>query len=853
MLILELIEVWEESEDDLNEDNTEPEFINQDTSFSSSLHPRAMCMAKWIVAFISFAQAMYQLSDTVAQIFVKFLKVLFHTLGSFSSLCLDIASCLPESLYMLHKMNGSLNLGFIRYVVCRKCHNIYRLNKCINEESKKCRFVSFPRHPQIRLRQPCDTMLLKTVELASGKIIHYPFLTYCYMGLETSLQKLLLRKGFFQLSELWRNRVVSDCELKDVYDGRVWKEFINYKGTPFFSKPLSLGLMINVDWFQPYKHVQYSVGAIYISILNLPRCERNKTNNVILIGLMPGPHEPSCNMNSYITPLVEELSVLWHGKEMSVHGFTSKQLVRCVLICAACDLPAGRKLCGFLSFSANFGCTRCWKKFPGGVADKDFSGFDRENWLIRNEEEHRNTATKLQSCNTKAQRHQIESNSGYRYTALLKLPYFNPSRMLILDPMHNLFLGTAKHFLKSVWIGGNKLSTENLELIQSRINKVKVPSDLGRIPYKIASGFSSFTADQFKNWVIYYSLLTIRDILDNEDIECWCHFVLTCRLLCSRGITLEQLKLADALLMQFCKRTERMYGKDVITPNMHLHSHLRECILDYGPIHGFWLFSFERFNGILGQQPNNNRSIEVQLMRRFLRDNMDLSITLPDLFNEEFSQVFHNRKLVGTLSDSMDSSPCMPLEEIENTRDWCMESGNINVNFPSHYSKAIFNAEEKDGLIKLYSKLYSVQSSVIKLPSSYMKYRDLTLNGKVLGSCNSRSKNSSVVMCNASLFSHNPARTKALSRPIRINFFAKHKVCIDQKLLTHVLVSASWFKVHSKQLSFSSPVTVWECDLFDEVCSFIPAQCIKSRTVSLVDSFDEASGQALFVIPIIDY
>ena len=224
----------------------------------------------------------------------------------------------------------------------------------------------------------------------------------------------------------------------------------------------------------------------------------------------------------------------------------------------------------------------------------------------------------------------IESSTGFRYTALLKLPYFNPSRMLIVDPMHNLFLGTAKHILKSVWINQKTLSPEDFDIIQSRIDKIKVPSDMGRIPYKIASGFSSFTADQFKNWVLYYSLLALRNTLSQDDIECWRHFVLACRLLCSKTITVEKAKLADAFLMHYCKRTERMYGRNIITPNMHLHAHLYECIMDYGPIHGFWLFAFERFNGILGQQPNNNRSIEVQLMRRFLRDNMQLSMILPD-------------------------------------------------------------------------------------------------------------------------------------------------------------------------------------------------------------------------------
>ena len=31
-----------------------------------------------------------------------------------------------------------------------------------------------------------------------------------------------------------------------------------------------------------------------------------------------------------------------------------------------------------------------------------------------------------------------------RYSCLLQLPYFDPVRMTILDPMHNFYLGTAK-------------------------------------------------------------------------------------------------------------------------------------------------------------------------------------------------------------------------------------------------------------------------------------------------------------------------------------------------------------------------------------------------------------------------
>ena len=61
-------------------------------------------------------------------------------------------------------------------------------------------------------------------------------------------------------------------------------------------------------------------------------------------------------------------------------------LVRCALLCVACDIPASRKVCGFLGHSATYGCSKC---FPGQVGKKDYSGFDRSQWKERTLEEHR--------------------------------------------------------------------------------------------------------------------------------------------------------------------------------------------------------------------------------------------------------------------------------------------------------------------------------------------------------------------------------------------------------------------------------------------------------------------------------
>ena len=96
----------------------------------------------------------------------------------------------------------------------------------------------------------------------------------------------------------------------------------------------------------------------------------------------------------------------------------------------------------------------------------------------------------------------------------------------------------------------------------------------------------------------------------------------------------------------------------MITPNMHMSCHLRECVLDYGPLNHFWLFAFKRFNGILGQLPNNNRSIETQMMQRFISDTQIMRIEMPIEHQEHFKPLLtFQKKNIGTVgSDDVDDN-----------------------------------------------------------------------------------------------------------------------------------------------------------------------------------------------------
>ena len=103
-----------------------------------------------------------------------------------------------------------------------------------------------------------------------------------------------------------------------------------------------------------------------------------------------------------------------------------KQTVRAALICNASDIPASRKVGGFMGHAAFKGCSRCLKTFPtSSFGEKpDYSGFDVLQWPKRSLEIHRQKEMAWKHAKSVAECNYIEKEFGVRYTELPRLPYF---------------------------------------------------------------------------------------------------------------------------------------------------------------------------------------------------------------------------------------------------------------------------------------------------------------------------------------------------------------------------------------------------------------------------------------------
>ena len=364
--------------------------------------------------------------------------------------------------------------SFQKRVVCRRWE-LYTLDEA--KLLKDCPSKPLPRSHR------CGEPLIKSIVSKSGQRKVYPPLVFCYSTVKASLQSLVLRPGFIEKCESTR-KLISSSGLSDVYDGNIWKEFQSVDGHGFLSSPNNYGLLLNIDWFKPFEHSTYSVGVIFL-VLNLPHSIRFKRENVILYGIMPGPSEPTLTVNSYLKPLVSDLLDLWNGVLLSVPGSNSKAIFRCALLGVSCDLPAGRKTCGLTSYSANLGCSRYYYNFFPGNGKADYGGnFERSLWRLRSNEQHRADVRTL-LCSTVTGRSKTELQLGCRYSVLLDLPYFDPIRMLLIDPMHNLYMGTAKHITFDILIGKNNFKKEAFDKIKNRLSSTVVPSGLGRLPSSV--------------------------------------------------------------------------------------------------------------------------------------------------------------------------------------------------------------------------------------------------------------------------------------------------------------------------------------------------------------------------------
>ena len=205
-------------------------------------------------------------------------------------------------------------------------------------------------------------------------------------------------------------------------------------------------------------------------------------------------------------------------------------------------------------------------------------------------------------------------------------------------------------------------------------------------------------------------------------------------------------------------------------------------------MYAFWLFSYERYNSILGNQPNNNRAIETQLMDQFLRDNFVYSCMsdLPSEFQDDFRPVCpYAGESVGSVGATLS----------------CSEDSSINL--PSSCSRGTLDDQDIEFVLSLYRNLNSGSSSDITINSVFVKYTSLSLKGKSYNCCSrsvsGRTHYIALAEWDKAVLGDPPTpltdviHPDSRFSPVQIHHFIKLSVAVQQSFEPLLLAVVSWY------------------------------------------------------------
>ena len=309
-------------------------------------------------------------------------------------------------------------------------------------------------HKEFKGGDSCGTKLLRPRNI-NGVTVKMPIKQFVGFSFKHWLAGLLSRPGFEKkMDSSWESCKTgfTPGEMHDAIDGEMLQNFNGPDGKHF-----SIGgedgwyvFSLGLDFFNPGGNKQAgkkkSVGMVSLVCLNLPIDIQNQPENMFLYGVIPGPNEPplAC-LNHYLTYLVDELNDFWSpGVRFSrTAEYFYGRLVLAAIVCVVCDLIAARKTAGFASIKHTQMCAmcHCTRKSHG------LGNTDVHTWRRRTKQEFLDAANRHRAATDQKERKAIVDETGMRWSELLRLPYFDPSRFVVVDAMHNLFLGLIhEHF-----------------------------------------------------------------------------------------------------------------------------------------------------------------------------------------------------------------------------------------------------------------------------------------------------------------------------------------------------------------------------------------------------------------------
>ena len=230
---------------------------------------------------------------------------------------------------------------------------------------------------------------------------------------------------------------------------------------------------------------------------------------------------------------------------------------------------------------------------------------------------------------------------------LFLIPDFENPDGVIPDSMHAVFIGMVTQFIV-LWLQSPVGCPYHIDV--DRFNEVlasiKVPAEIEKLP-RIFDG--SWKAQEKRNFLFFYSVPALRQLLERKYYRHWLLLVNAIRLVSRKEFSEESIDIAYLLATDFILTTEKIYGIEHNSYNMHIFLHAIEFARKWGGLWATSAFMYESEIASIKRYYHGSKAPEKQifgyaLMRNKLRDFSSTHIP----FASEQVQDFY-RKLDGSV------------------------------------------------------------------------------------------------------------------------------------------------------------------------------------------------------------
>ncbi|XP_063959922.1 uncharacterized protein LOC135155125 [Lytechinus pictus] len=427
-----------------------------------------------------------------------------------------------------------------------------------------------------------------------------------YIPIQSQLEDLFANRDIAS-SRLIKQRVRKDT-LDDIFDGAAMQKLI----TEGKVGPDDFTLLWNCDGVPVFKSSNYSIWPIQIVVNELPADMRRK--HVLFCGLWFGLSKP--DMSALLAPLVSESEQLADGFDWIDPVSTNTVHSKVFLLTSACDSVARPALRNCKQFNGMFGCD--WCLHPGEVVEKG-RGTMRCYPYIDPEPPTRSQEQWEEDVTTATPDNAVNGVKGP--SLLLFLPLFNIITGFVADYMHCVLLGVTRQFVRlwfdpsshdRPWYLGNRVQEFDNKLLS-----IKPPRELSRAPRSINTR-SYWKASEWKYFLLYYSPFVLSGLMPVPYMKHWYLLVFALHVLLQSNVSRDMIDQAELALKKFVIGVETLYGKEHITFNVHLLTHLPDTVRDWGPLWAASAFSFEANNGKLLKFFHGTQYVPQQITQSFL-------------------------------------------------------------------------------------------------------------------------------------------------------------------------------------------------------------------------------------------